>query len=98
MLCINGSSQDALHAVLCTIVAPRAPVVYRLGNEAIDVESGFFSVHATTVREQTVLEIANQSLASLEAGQVALSQVHHLNKDDDLFSVVLQSTETLGHP
>ena len=91
-------SQDALHAVLGPIVAPGAPVVDGLRDQVVDVAQGFLELHAATVREEAVFQVANQSLATLETGQVVLAHQHHLDEDDDLLGVGLQGAETTSHP
>ena len=53
--------------------------------------------HSLTVREQSVLEVAQKCTAALEARQVGLAHQHHLNQDDDLLRVGLKSLKATGH-
>ena len=52
-------SQDALHAILSTIVALSAPIVNRLGDEAVNVAESILKVHAPSIREQAELQVAD---------------------------------------
>lgn len=90
-------SEDALHAVLGTIVAPRPPIIARLGNETVDVTEGIFKIQALAIREQSELEVSDELSASLEAWKVALSHEHHFYENNDLFCVGLQGYKAISH-
>ena len=90
-------SENTLHAVLGTIVAPSPPVIYRLCNESIDMSANIFRSHALPVGEKSVFKVTDERSATLEAWQVTLSHEHHFNEDDNFLRVSLQSAETSCH-
>lgn len=90
-------SEDALHAILDAIVASCAPVVDALLNEAVYVALGLIRLKSLAIWEQPVLKVAKEWASALEARQVGLAHEHHLNEDDDLLSVGLESLEATGH-
>jgi hypothetical protein len=66
-------------------------------NQPIDVLLSFNLREALTVWKDSVLEISDKSAASSETRQVGLPVEHHLNEQNDFFSVRLDRNETLGH-
>ena len=54
-------------------------------------------LQAFSIREESVLEVAKQGSSTLEAGQVRLTHQHHLDEDDYLLCVGLQSHERPCH-
>ena len=54
-------------------------------------------LQAFSIREESVLEVAKQGSSTLEAGQVRLAHQHHLDEDDYLLCVGLQSHEGPRH-
>ena len=60
-------SEDTLHAVLGTVITPCTPIVHRLCNQTIHVSLAVVWCQPIAIREQTVLELTDQRIASLEA-------------------------------
>ena len=90
-------SEDSLHAVLRAVVAPRAPVVYTLLDQAVHMTLRIILLKALSIREESVLEVAKQGSATFEARQVRLAHQHHLDQDDYLLCVGLKSHECPRH-
>ena len=93
----NKYSENALHAVLGTIVAPGPPIIARLRDEPIDVAESLVELQALPIGEKSELEVTDEVSASNEAGKVALAHQHHLDENNDFFCISLQGYKAMSH-
>ena len=90
-------SEDTLHTVLGTIIAPGTPVINALLDKAVYMTLSIVGLQALTIREQPELEVTEERSTTLEARQVRLTHEHHLNEDDYFLCVGLEGHETACH-
>ena len=90
-------SKNTLSAVLEIVVTPSPPVVVTFSSQHVNMALRFLESHPLSSGKDSVLQVPNQGTATNEARQITLSHEHHLHKNYEFLSVLLESTETSCH-
>ena len=83
--------------ILEPIIASSSPVIVTDDHEIVDEPLALVVSKLATGWEEPILEISEGLFSCFEASEVVLAHEHHLDNNNNFFSVLLKSHETLFH-